>query len=98
MHWVNWESTDEYDTDVDTAAQELHKRLQARLQQIQSLEAGQLPEAVVAEIVMQVVESVTVMMPVPEDMDTSGAGPGASMGPGMPVQSKDMPVVLNVDE
>ncbi len=65
---------------------------------MQSLEAAQLPAAVIAEVVTQVVAPVVAMTPMPEDMDMSGAGPGTRMGPGTAVQSEDMPVVLNAGE
>ncbi len=38
------------------------------------------------------------MMPMPIDMDTTGAGPESTMGPGMAAQSKDMPLVLDADK
>ncbi len=46
----------------------------------------------------QVVEPVVVMTPMLVDMDTSGAGPGTTMGPGMLAQSEEMPLVLDADE
>ncbi len=99
MHWVHWESTDEYDTDVDATTEELHGTLQARVEQMQSLEAAQLPEAVIAEVVMHVVAPMVATMLTPEDMDMTGAGPGTtSMGPGTPVPSEDMSLVLDADE
>ncbi len=98
-HWVNWESTSAYDTDVDAAAEDLTGRLQMRVTELcRPLEAAQLQEALIAEVVTQVVEPVVAMMPTPVDMDMSGAGPGTTMGPGMPAQSEEMLLVLKADE
>ncbi len=46
---------------------------------------------------MQVVPPVVAMTPTLVDMDTSGAGPESTMGPGMAVQSEEMPLVLDTD-
>ncbi len=47
---------------------------------------------------MQVVEPVVATMPMPADMDMTGAGPEPSMGPGTPVPYEEMPLVLDTDE
>ncbi len=66
--------------------------------ELQSLEAAQLPGAVLADVMMQVVEPVVAMMMTPEEMDITGVGPEPIMGPGMPVPSEEMLLVLNADE
>ncbi len=97
-HWVDWESTDEYDTSVNTAVEKLWVRLQAQVKQLQSLEAEQLPEAVITEVVSQVVPPVVVALALAEAMYTSRAEPGTTMGPETPAPSEDMPLVLDADE
>ncbi len=97
-HWVDWESTSEFNTDCDTVAVDLTEKLQTHITELQSLEAAQLLGVLVAEVVTQVVPPVVVMTPTLVDMDTTGAGPESTMGPGMPVQSKEMLLVLDADE
>ncbi len=98
--WVKWESTDEYNTEVDGVVKNLCKRLQARVMQLQDLELAQLLGPVIAEVVSQVVPPAA-GAPTPagvEVMDMTAAGPGSMMGPDTPVQSEEMPWVLNPDE
>ncbi len=99
-HWVDWESTSEYDTECDKHAMKMTEKLQARVAELQSLEAAQLLEAFIAEVVMQVVQPVVATTPILTDMDTdmTGPGPESTMGPGMPVQSEEMPLVLDAEE
>ncbi len=99
-HWVNWESTSELDTDCDAQAVSMTQKLQEHVMELQTLEAAQLPGEAVAEVVMQVVKPVVTMTPVPTDMDMdmTGAMPESMMGPGVPVLSPDMLLVLNTED
>ncbi len=99
-HWVNWESTSEYDTECDEHAVTMTEKLQVRVMELQFLEAAQLPGELIAKVVMQVVQPVVAMMPIQIDMDTdmTGAGPESTMGPGMPAPSAEMPLVLEAEE
>ncbi len=47
---------------------------------------------------MQVVPPVVAMTPTPIDMDMTGAEPESAMGPGMPVHSAEMLLVLDTIE
>ncbi len=96
VHWVDWESTDEYDMDIDAAAEQMCEKLQECIMRLQSLEAEQLSGAIIAEIVTDVVLPVVVAPA--KEMDVSAAGPGATMGPGTPVQLEEMLMVLDAEE
>ncbi len=65
---------------------------------MQSLEKVQLLEAVIVEVTTQVVQPVVGTLAAAEAMDMSAVGPGTSMGPGMPVQSEEMLLVLKANE
>ncbi len=98
--WGEWESTDEYDTEVDDMVENLCKRLQSQVMQLQNLEIAQLPGSAIAEVVSQVVPPAA-GAPTPagvEVMDMTGAGPGSTMGPSMRVQLEEMPWVLNPEQ
>ncbi len=94
--WVDWESTDEYDTDIDTATEKKCGRLQQRVMQFQSLMTEQLPGAVIAKVVRELLLPVVVALA--EATDVSAVGPGSTMGPGTPVPSEVMPLVLDAEE
>ncbi len=97
-HWFDWESTSEYDTNCDTIAVDLTKKLQMLVAELQCLEAAQLPGELIVEVVTQVVPPVVATMLMLVDMDMTVAGPEPTMGPGMPAQSEEMPLVLDADE
>ncbi len=60
-HWVDWESTSEFDTNCDAAAVDMTGKLQACVKELHSLEAVQLPAELIAEVLTQVVPPVVAM-------------------------------------
>ncbi len=50
VHWVDWESTDEYDMDIDEEVAKMCGRLQERVMQFQSLASRQPPKEEVAVV------------------------------------------------
>ncbi len=88
--WEDWDSTSEYDTDIDEKVEKLTNNLQVRIDGLHALQEQQPPEEEVAQLVHQVVpvESVT-----PALMDVDGALP-ATMGPGRSDAEESMPPVF----
>ncbi len=99
-HWVDWESTSEFDTGCDEQVVSMTQKLQEHVMELQALQAAQLLGEVVAEVVMQVVLPVVTTTPIPVemDMDTAGARPDSSMGPGLLAPSPVMPLVFDTDD
>ncbi len=103
LHWVDWESMSEFDTDCDAQADLVTRSLQTRVEALQALQGQQLLGETIAQTVAQVVLPVVATMPDPRvvamDMNApSGDRPESTMGPGQLVMSPDMPLVFDDDD
>ncbi len=94
-HFEDWESTSEYDTDIDEDLVHLTGQVQDRITTMRNLEAAQQPvEFVIQEVAAVISVAVPTTTPVPEAMDVDAGLLAPTMGPGTPVQESEMPEVF----
>ncbi len=100
--WADWESTSEFDTDINDEVENLTSRLQTQANYLRALQEQQMPDKATAQLVAQVVPPVAVTTPVPPlidmDMLPAGAAPGTTLGPGQPARGMDMPELFAESE
>ncbi|MCP4676359.1 MAG: hypothetical protein GY854_12780, partial [Deltaproteobacteria bacterium] len=95
----DWESTSEYDTDIEEELVRLTTEVGERVQGLQELQAAQLPEDQTAQEVQLVVSTVATEQ-VPDiwakDMEVDSTVPPApTMGPGMAAADTGMPSIFD---
>ncbi len=92
--WLDWESTSEYDTDIDAEVEKLTNKLQTRVDELRALQEQQLMGEETAQIVTRVVQPMVSTMPDPPvvdmDMTVAEVEPGTTMGPGQPAKRMEM--------
>ncbi len=96
--WLDWESTSEYDTDIDAEVENLTNKLQTRVDELRALQEQQLMEEETVQLVTWMVQPVVSTMPDPPvvDMHTTvaEAEPETTMGPGQPAKTTEMPTIF----